>query len=871
MLPRSKLHACGLSAAAVVRWFALLLACAASVTWSPAVAAQNVPFKVYITGLTQLDAEVDPVDGPIGDYYAKVTINGVEQSNKGDSGACNDGNGIGGILVPYQLFDWFRKDPVCSVPTPWVFTQQVPAGQPVQVHIEIWDYDTVSSDDQADIKIGPGNALDFVVDPNVNGGKWGGDIQWPQDCSRPDNDLGGNNANMCFQMGLDTDDDGLLDVWEQFGVDTDNDGVIDLDLAAMGANPLRKDVFVESDFLQASNHSHAPTQDAISLIVQSFANAPVQNPDGTTGIQLHVDVGSLYGAGKIFSVAGPNGVTGTYGDMGGGGTAIPEAGNEIIDAFGKNTPNLTQFADLKNANFDPKREPIFRYNIWGHQTNLRKASNDCTSGQTDSTRRNFMVTLGGTHSDGTPCWGTLNGFSVGYILEQAGTFMHESGHTLGLQHGGNEGTNNKPNYLSVMNYAFQDCTVPGKSGLLPGECDYSRIGPGGSDILDLDETNLDECLGIGPAFGAQDWNGDKLLEGVSRCGPIFTNVSADINNDGVCITAGPNNTLDTSLLGGDDSIDTNNNAINDGPNRFCDTSVKAGSDDVQAVQVGFTPAQEQVLKSFDDWLALNLSLIEQAAGSGSGTSEQEADPDSIKQARQHLNAISQPAVTLSETGPATAKPGDQLTYVMKATNTGQGPAVSSVLQITNPDGTVQTAALDVIRVGDTPSQTATFTVPANACPGTFTGAGASLTFKNFAGDVQTVSATSPLQILDVQAPTVSLSVTPNVLWPPDHKFVNVTATITATDNCDPNPTVTLVSITSNEPDTGFLGNGDQGPDIQGAAFGTDDRAFQLRAERGTGQGSTGRVYTITYKVTDKSGNATVKTATVTVPINNSGQ
>ncbi len=63
-----------------------------------------------------------------------------------------------------------------------------------------------------------------------------------------------------------------------------------------------------------------------------------------------------------------------------------------------------------------------------------------------------------------------------------------------------------------------------------------------------------------------------------------------------------------------------------------------------------------------------------------------------------------------------------------------------------------------------------------------------------------------------------------------------------------------MSVTSNEPETGFLGNGDKGPDIQGATIGTDDRAFSLRSERGTGGQSTGRVYTITYRATDASGN-----------------
>ena len=48
-----------------------------------------------------------------------------------------------------------------------------------------------------------------------------------------------------------------------------------------------------------------------------------------------------------------------------------------------------------------------------------------------------------------------------------------------------------------------------------------------------------------------------------------------------------------------------------------------------------------------------------------------------------------------------------------------------------------------------------------------------------------------------------------------------------------------------------------------AAFGTDDRQFELRAER-SGGGS-GRVYTITYEAEDHSGNKTTRSVTVTVP------
>ena len=114
----------------------------------------------------------------------------------------------------------------------------------------------------------------------------------------------------------------------------------------------------------------------------------------------------------------------------------------------------------------------------------------------------------------------------------------------------------------------------------------------------------------------------------------------------------------------------------------------------------------------------------------------------------------------------------------------------------------------------------------------------------------------------VSTPALTVTLTPNRLWPPNHKMVTVTANVQASDTCDPNPTVTLVSITSNEPDNG-LGDGDTPNDIQNAAFGTDDRTFALRAERsGTG---TGRIYTITYQATNSAGKTSAATAQVVVP------
>src|SRR5262249_5935294 len=116
--------------------------------------------------------------------------------------------------------------------------------------------------------------------------------------------------------------------------------------------------------------------------------------------------------------------------------------------------------------------------------------------------------------------------------------------------------------------------------------------------------------------------------------------------------------------------------------------------------------------------------------------------------------------------------------------------------------------------------------------------------------------------VDTTPPVATLTLTPNILWPPNHKLVSVHANLTLTDASTTSPTATLVSITSNEPDVS-AGTGNFPNDIQGATLGTDDRDFLLRSER-DGLGS-GRVYTVTYLVRDALGNGRVVAGYVVVP------
>lgn len=112
-------------------------------------------------------------------------------------------------------------------------------------------------------------------------------------------------------------------------------------------------------------------------------------------------------------------------------------------------------------------------------------------------------------------------------------------------------------------------------------------------------------------------------------------------------------------------------------------------------------------------------------------------------------------------------------------------------------------------------------------------------------------------ILDHTPPVVSVTVTPSVLYPPDHKMVEITPTVTATDDRDPHPVTNLASITSNEAGN-MTGDGNTSPDI----LVTNGHIF-VRSER-SGPGKD-RVYTITYTARDFSGNVGVGSATVTVP------
>ncbi|MFE0149914.1 PKD domain-containing protein [Nonomuraea sp. NPDC059007] len=265
----------------------------------------------------------------------------------------------------------------------------------------------------------------------------------------------------------DTDLDGILDEWETSGIDGNGDGVTDLTLT--GANRRRKDIYLELDHMRQHDLLPAAGQD----VVAAFAAAPVVNPDGSTGITLHID--------QDEELAHEDDVT-TWTEFdtikaGAFGTVAERARPEVIEA----------------------KRRVYHYVMFGHERD-----GDTSSGRAEIHGNDVLVTLGGAP------WGmNAAGHHVGTVREQAGTLMHEFGHNLGLRHGGADDTNCKPNYISVMGYSFQTTLIPQVAG--PNRLDYSR-----GALTELKENSLLESDGVGA--GGTDftfWSADGGAGGLS--------------------------------------------------------------------------------------------------------------------------------------------------------------------------------------------------------------------------------------------------------------------------------------------------------------------------------------------------------------------
>lgn len=341
-----------------------------------------------------------------------------------------------------------------------------------------------------------------------------------------------NDGWMTVTIEKDTDGDGLWDSWETKGIDANNDGTIDLILE--GADWEHKDIYVEVDYMQG----HKPDQAALDDVKAAFRNCPATV--AFSPINLHIEVDSTTPA-----------------------THVDYIRFEDINNF-KAVHGFGTYDQRHNANSEAillAKKYAYHYCLFVHCYEFLNGTvwtKTTSGGIAERPGNDFMVSLG--------AWTA----GVGSRDEQAGTFMHELGHNLGLRHGGDDGVNYKPNYLSIMNYQFQ----------LPNILKGRPLTFSSAKLRTLTESGLDETTGLN--WANWDWtvysallqttNGSKYVPlAVSTLGAI------DWNNDG-------------------DEQDAYTQAnINNWPQRE------------------YANTDDQILYGFDDWTNLNFRFTETGA------------------------------------------------------------------------------------------------------------------------------------------------------------------------------------------------------------------------------------------------------------------
>jgi hypothetical protein len=536
------------------------------------------------------------------------------------------------------------------------------------------------------------------------------------------------------------------------------------------------------------------------------------------------------------------------------------------------------FDQIKNPNFSAARKPVFRYVVFAHDLGNKGG----TSGTTrDLPGADFIVSLGHWTNQ------------VGTTMEQGGTLMHELGHSLSLHHGGNDDFNNKPNYLSVMNYTFQtDGLIIGG---VQGNFDYSRF-----RLPLLDELHLNESVGLNggvtvAAYGTAyfcpgaDPNLTQNVFKTNANGPIDwncnlnsleTDISSDINADGMSATL---------LTGFDDwpTLVFRGGAIgqlgaSSPPSRTSDANEITPEIDARITKPLKVIVASPSAAKASPGSSVDLSFAVTNAGTNNDTYT--LTPASNVNwanllngpATLALNAGATAYVTVHVTVPAGTPDGTAGQFRLRAVSqaapgiqdTGGTTVTSSAIDTTPPlilpkiagtlgnNGWYRSDVIVSWTVSDpesgikSSSGCATSTITTDTAATTLT-----CSATNGGGLSSSVAAT--LKIDKTPPAIAGMPVLGCTLWPPTQKLVQV-ANVAATDALSGlAPGSFEVSGKSNEPSN---------PDNQQIVItpnGSGGFIVQVQADRlGTGAG---RVYTITAAAADLAGNRSTATTTCNVP------
>jgi hypothetical protein len=137
------------------------------------------------------------------------------------------------------------------------------------------------------------------------------------------------------------------------------------------------------------------------------------------------------------------------------------------------------------------------------------------------------------------------------------------------------------------------------------------------------------------------------------------------------------------------------------------------------------------------------------------------------------------------------------------------------------------------------------------------------------GACGTASQSSTLTVTG-GTPVINLSSTSATMWPPNHQYQTfnvsdfVSTAAAGCDNHDVTSSVVIQSVSSDEPEDNPSGG--DGTTLNDIVIAPDCKSVQLRRERDGNLD--GRVYTITFKVTDSFGQTATATVKVYVPKTN---